>query len=136
MAIKASNKSKLIDSRVTSGMALKAFSNRVLWLVNKHNYKFVKQHAGRSPAWWAHVVTRRWKKIKPTPFDIARIELLYAVETNRERVTAEEAADYKEAVRLISEGVELLRKHSRRHENGKRKYKPKRSKRATRNGNR
>lgn len=126
MSVNSSKKTNPMTTRVTNGNTLKAFSRRVLWLVNKHKYSFVKKHAGRSTGWWGHVVARKWKMIKPTQWDIAQIELLYSVEKNRETVDAEVGADYKKAMLLIDEGVALLRKHSRRHENGQRKYRPKR----------
>ncbi len=115
MASKASKNLKLIDSRVTNKRTLTAFSNRVLWLVTRHTYEYVSEETHRSPAWFSHAVSRRWHMIKPTPLDIARIELFYRIENKRNRKLDEKDKELKQAMRLLSEAEKMLRKYIRQY---------------------
>lgn len=124
------DKSPRTESRVTNGMALKAFNERLMWLINRHGYRYVAKYTKRSSAWLGHAVSSRWRKIKPTPLDTARVETIYLLEVNRKKATGTESVALFQAMELLAEAekaIDVAVKSIAR-----RRRKP----RATRNGNR
>jgi hypothetical protein len=102
------NKSPRTESRVTNGMALKAFNERITWLINRHGYRYVAKYTRRSSAWLGHAVSCRWKKIKPTPIDTARVEAIYLLEMHRNKATGTESEALFQAIELIAAAEKRL----------------------------